>query len=277
MQHNPDTDAWPLEPLIPRTSSYWVMREAISKSGYKHHDGEHLSSEGIYLESVQAMCVRNPILRWGHIEYTATPGEYGKATVLELSWPHPLHAKRKDFQGSKELSIYLKSNMRSGRRIILLEGVARTYVEVLGSHFNMDPRFFASQKRPNSWGLAQVGVERTPNLPSLNNPRRSFMIRYPELRYFPLDEDGLTQLDDKYVKDLDGIRHIDIARRTREIDKRKDLKSGAFSNIGAVGRAASYWSRKYDDGGWDGKTLVAMKNGPHELTTVSHSFARSAD
>jgi hypothetical protein len=259
MQRDPDTDIMPLEPLVPQISSYWAMYEAIRKRGYQHRDGDHLSSEGPYLESVEAMCVRNPALKWGHIEYTATPREYGKATVLELIGPHPLHAERQDFATPKELSTYLNANnMRSGRRVILLEGVARNYVEVLGSHFNMDPSFFASQKRPNSWELTQFNIERTTNLPSLNRPGRSFMIRYPELRYFPL-VDGVTQLDDQYVKDLDGLRRVDISRRTREIDKRKDLKSGSFDNIGVVSRAASYWSRKYEDGGWDGQSLTATK------------------
>ena len=275
MQRDRDTDTRYLEPLVPRTSSYWAMSQAMRRRGYKHRDGEHLSSKGPYLESVKAMCVRNPTLKWGHIEYTATPSEYGKATVLELSGHHPLHAKRQDFKGSQELSTYLNSNnVPSSRRVILLEGVARNFVEVLGSHFNMDPSFFASQKRPDSWEFSKVNVQRTANLPSLNNPRRSSMIRYPELRYFPLKND-ITQLDAQYVKDLDGIRHIDIARRTREIDKLKDLKSGAFSNIGVVGRAASYWSRKYEDGGWDGMSPVAYKEADHALTTVSYYFAGS--
>lgn len=259
MQRDPDPDNMPLEPLVPRTSSYWEMYEAIKRSGYKHRDGDHLSSEGLYLKSVKAMCARNPTLRWGHIEYAATPSEYGKATVLQLSGAHPLHAKRQDFKSSQELCTYLKANtVRSGRRVVLLEGVARNYVEVLGSHFNIDPRFFASQKHPDSWEFAQVELERTDNLPSLNNPRRSFMIRYPELRYFK-HRNGLTQLDSQYVKDLDGIRHIDIARKTREINKLKDLRTGEFSNVGVVGRAASYWSRKFEDGGWDGKSIVASK------------------
>lgn len=42
-----------------------------------------------------------------------------------------------------------------------------------------------------------------------------------------------------------------------EIELPKDLKSGAFSNVRVVGRAASYWSRKYEGGGWDGKSVVA--------------------
>ena len=143
--------------------------------------------------------------------------------------------------------------MPTSRRVILLEGVARNYVEVLGSHFNMDPSFFANQKRPNSWHLDQLGIERTANLPSLNHPRRSFMVRYPESRYFPVKKDGLTQLDDKYVKDLDGIRRVDIFKRIREMNKLRDLKSGAFNNVAVVGRAASYWSRRYKDVYWDGK------------------------
>lgn len=76
------------------------MYKTIRRRGYKHRDGDHLLLEGPYLESVKAMCVYNPTLRWGYIKYVATPIEYRKATVLELSRPYPFYTKRQDFEGS---------------------------------------------------------------------------------------------------------------------------------------------------------------------------------
>jgi len=104
----------------------------------------------------------------------------GRGAILEL-FSDPLRAERKAFNTSRELSLYLKRLMTPPTRpVIILEGVARNYVEVLESHFNMDPVFFANQKRPNSWESLPESfcIERTGNLPSLNDPRRSFMIRY---------------------------------------------------------------------------------------------------
>lgn len=277
MQLNPDTEPGLVQPRIIRTPSYWAVYEATRKRGDEHYDGDYLSSKGIYLETVRAMCVRNPNIRRDHTKYATSPAEYGKATVLELSLAKPFHVERQDYESSQELSSYLRTNDRCLRnRLILLEGVAKNFVEVLGSYFNMDPSFFANQKRPNSWELSQFNIERTPNLPSLNNPATSFLIRYPEMYYFPIIADR-TQLHDKYVKDLDGRRHVHISRRTREIDKDKDLKSGLFDNVGVVGRAASYWSRKYEDGLWDGWTFtILLGEKESKLTITSYYSGRSS-
>jgi hypothetical protein len=256
MSQGPDTQTRPKEPLIPRRSSYWTMRKMIDEQGYQHHDGYHLCSEGLYRETVTAMCIRNPLLRWGHIQYAATPDEYGRVVVLEFVGAALVHVSRINLTSSRNLSTYLQQEKsHSTRRLFLMEGVARNYVEVLGSHFNMDPSFFASQKRPNSWELSQFNIERTQRLPSLNDPRRSFMMRYPEMRYFPL-KNGRSQLNDQYLRDVEGQRTINISRRTREIKRDKDLKWGQFDNIAVINRAASYWSRKYQDGGWEGLDLI---------------------
>jgi hypothetical protein len=97
-----------------------------------------------------------------------------RGAVLELS-SDPLSDERKDFNTSRELSVYLKRVMTPPTRlVIILEGMARDYVEVLGSHFNMDPVVFANQKWPNSWESLPESfcIERSRNLPSLNDPRR---------------------------------------------------------------------------------------------------------
>jgi hypothetical protein len=238
------------ESVVVERTPYSAMRNRLNS--HQHHDGYHLTSEGYYRETVTAMCARNPTLRWGHVEYVATPDEYARVTMLDLSTFSPIPTTRVDFASSQYLSTYLKiSRSPSSRRLFLLEGLTRNYVQVLGSTFNMDPSFFARQKRPGSWwNLAQFN-QRNGSLPSWSHPR-NFLLRYPEMRYFPL-KDGRTQLDSFFVKDVDGHRKIDISRRTREIDKRKDLKGGQFNGVGVVNHAASYWSRKYEDGGWDGQ------------------------
>lgn len=67
---------------------------------------------------------------------------------------------------------------------------------------------------------------------------------------------GKSHLDSQFVRELDGHREIEVFRRTREIatvNRMEELKGGAFSNVGIVKHAASYWSRKYTDGSWDGE------------------------
>jgi hypothetical protein len=257
-----------MELVEPKTSLSAEASAPPAERGSEHHSGYHLTSKGIYRETVTAMCVRNPNLRWGHKEYVGTPSEYGRAVVLELSGPNPHRVERKDFNTSQGLSTYLRRKMIPAlRRVIILEGVARNYVEVLGSHFNIDPAFFANQKRPNSWDVIHDDtyfVERSANLPSLNDPRKSFMIRYPELRYFCLNE-GRTQLDAPHVKDLDGHRQVYIGRKASELHPSQVTILGDFHNIGIFNRAASYWSRGYEEGGWDGQSLLAMGDGCHHF------------
>jgi hypothetical protein len=168
----------------------------------------------------------------------------GRGAVLEL-FSDPLRAERKDFNNSRELSVYLKRVMTPPTRpVIILEGMARNYVEVLGSYFNMDLVVFANQKRPDSWESLPESfcIERTGNLPSLNDPRRSFMIRYPEPRHFLL-MNGRTQMDNRDVRDVDGHPQVNIFRRNRELYLEERNKWGFFHNIGIVCRAASFWSR----------------------------------
>lgn len=106
----------------------------------------------------------------------------------------------------------------------MLEGVARNFVQVFGSHSNMDPEFFARQKKDTDWEEAHE-EGKTPSLPSLKNPKRSFMIRYLEPRYFSLvpDENShqgtkslLPQTDDFYLKDVAGKRNINVSRKKRQ-------------------------------------------------------------
>ncbi|KAE9367591.1 hypothetical protein N431DRAFT_494540 [Stipitochalara longipes BDJ] len=247
-----------------------LFRTAPRSNRGKEGRGYHLTSEGLYRETVTAMCVRNPNIRWGHTAYDATPNEYGRAVVLELSLPNAHPAERKDFTTSRDLSLYLKKmTIPSVRRVILLEGVARNYVEVLGSHFNMNPAFFANQKRPNSWDVIKDGyfIERTANLPSLNDPRTSFMMRYPELRSFPPYQDR-HQLNVPYMKDIDGFRQVYIGRRPQELHPSAINTGGGFHNVAIFNRAASYWSRRYEGGGWD--AILLLDPPPTRIVRTNH-------
>ncbi len=66
------------------------------------------------------------------------------------------------------------------------QDAARNFVEVLGSYFNMNPSLFSKQTWPKTWGLTFFDYGKTVNLPSLNDPKTRFLMRHPELRYFPL-------------------------------------------------------------------------------------------
>lgn len=226
----------------------------------RHVDGLHLRSPGPYAKTITSMCSRNPIIRYGDSKWMGSNPEYGALTVLEFHEDQRI--SRIDLKGSETLKEYLNSTSRGHpqrRRLFMLEGVARNFVQIFGSHFGMDPEFFARQKRTRTWEVAHTGGK-TPSLPSLKNPKRSFMIKYLELRYFPLVPDEtspqepkplIPQIDYSYLVDVIGKRNINVSRKKRPVDSEKDI-NGEFDNVGKVSRCASYWGKAYIDGGWDG-------------------------
>ncbi|OBT81534.1 hypothetical protein VE02_09801 [Pseudogymnoascus sp. 03VT05] len=204
----------------------------------KHVDGLHLRSPGPYATTITSMCSRNPILRYGDAKWMGSDPDYGALTVLEFY--ENKRISRIDLKGSEMLKDYLMSTSRENpqRRLFLLEGVARNFVQVFGSHFGMDPDFFARQKRTRIWEVAHNGGK-TPSLPSLNNPKRSFMIKYLELHYFPLVPDEtsrqepkplIPQVDYSYLEDAIGKRNINVSRKKRPVDSEKDM-IGEFDNV----------------------------------------------
>jgi hypothetical protein len=50
-------------------------------------------------------------------------------------------------------------------------------------------------------------------------------------------------------ENVDGHPQVNIFRRNRELYLGERNKWGFFHNIGIVGRAASFWSTKYDGAG----------------------------
>ena len=261
--------------LIPKGLSYSRVREILKAQGYQQRDGHNLSSDGLYRETITTMCFRNPTLRRGHVEYATNPSEYGRVAILTIpnpTQPPSAGVSRKEIANSKDLRSYLEqARPPSCRRIVLLESVARNFVEVLGSHFNMNPSLFSKQTWPKTWGLTKFDYGKAVNLPSLNDPKNHFLMRYPELRYFPL-VDGFSQINSHYIRDLNGHRRIDLSRRKREFCVGQQLEGGEFDNVGVVHRAASYWSRKYDDGGWDGMCHIPLTT--HRTDLISYTFAR---
>lgn len=252
----------PLKSLIMTFSVKAASRRQQNESN-KHVDGLHLRSPGPYATTITSMCSRNPTLRYGDAKWMGSDPDSGALTVLEFY--ENKRISRIDLKGSEMLKDYLISTSRENpqRRLFLLEGVARNFVQVFGSHFGMDPDFFARQKRTRSWEVAHNGGK-TPSLPSLKNPKRSFMIKYLELRYFPLVPDEtscqepkplIAQVDYSYLEDVTGKRNINVSRKKRPVDSEKDI-IGEFDNVGKVSRCASYWGKSYANGGWDGMHLI---------------------
>ena len=120
------------------------------------------------------------------------------------------------------------------RRVYVLENLNLGYIEVFGTHFNIDPCIFATQIRTTNW-TAKNDENNTPKLLSCRDPMVSFTLRYNELRIFDDPIHG-------------GPRLID-ASAGRQIDTARGMED--FERIGLVRRCASFWSQKKENG-WDG-------------------------
>jgi hypothetical protein len=200
------------------------------------NDGRHLSSIGPYQDLISSMCIRNPNLRYPDRKLIAGRGsEFGHVVVLEF---HDKQVERKDFRASGHLQSHLEENnhLQGRRRLYLLEDLSPNFVAVFGSHFTIDPALFMRQQRNTLWEHGHTSGN-LPDLPSLNDPSKSFYIRYPELRYF-----GWNHIEDFYMKCATTGRHIGLTR-----------DRGRFDNVGNVHRSTSFWSQRSSHGGWDGR------------------------
>jgi hypothetical protein len=125
-------------------------------------------------------------------------------------------------------------------RLYILEDLAPEYVELLGKHLHVDPLVFASQA--NTWRFLNTSSVGQRTLPSLNNPAKSFSVRYPELRSFP--------------DVLDDWRWTFAVNR-RKIDPWFPIGGGRVNmpdQVALVRRCASFWvdNPQPNSDGWNG-------------------------
>jgi hypothetical protein len=125
------------------------------------------------------------------------------------------------------------------RRMYLIEGLAPDYISTIGRHFFMEPTFFQRQERTCVWSNDFTPVSDALPQPSLLDPEKSFHLQYCELRQFN------RALENRYFFRERTRRHVGMT-----VSRQKEE-----STVGILRRKVSWWSRKTDNGGWDGTCL----------------------
>lgn len=198
---------------------------------------------------------RQIVARYG-VDQNGNPP--GRCCVLEFCTNTTSAWVRKEyFNDEASLRKYLeKHNPVSGdpvddhcnHRLYILEDLAPEYVDLLGKHLHVDPLVFASQI--NSWRFLNTGTIAQRTLPSLNDPRKSFSVRYTELRSFR--------------EALDDWRWT-FAINRRKIDPWFPVEGGRVNmtdEVALIRRCVSFWVNNPTAAanGWNG-----MVSSPHSL------------
>ena len=205
-------------------------------------DGEWLSEEGPYLDLIKKLCVSDPSLRRPDQKNRSlkNPLHPGSARVVCLQLgPHA--TQRDDFEGiegAARLREHLKHAPRSGRNTLcIMEGLAKDYISIMGSHLSVPPSFFTFQDRNRIWAMFSEAVPDTAAVPSLLHRESGFRVKYYEVQYS-------TQRLASYIESCAKTgRHLGVTTLQSE-------KSEAFT----VRRKCSFWYRRRpNDNGWDGE------------------------
>jgi hypothetical protein len=165
----------------------------------------------------------------------------GKALVVLLDAPATEQPDftTTEFKSEKDLRKHFQhtTHDHNRRRIYLMEGLAPDYISTMGGHFFMEPTFFQRQERTCVWSNDFTPVSDALPQPSLLDPEKSFHLQYCELRQFN------KALENRYFFCERTRRHVGMtASRQKE-----------ESTVGILRRKVSWWSRRTDNGGWDGE------------------------
>lgn len=158
-----------------------------------------------------------------------------------------------------ELAEYLASSSSSSaptRRLYMLEDLSGPYIELFGSHLGIDAQVLAAHIHDAHW-TASYKSGHAAQLPSLNDPEKSYTLRYYDARIFEH-----PRLDPPPT----SVRTV--ANVSRNVTFLKDIfnqdRNGRYSQNGPVGtvrRNASFWCGRERNGGWSGmySSLVCMR------------------
>lgn len=205
-------------------------------STFNEKAGSYQDNATSYLSLISSMRRRYPNL--GDLDETLKhqaryfKNEDGRAAVIEFK---DNNVDIRHFAASNDLLDYVTQPPTACcRRLYLLEGLPAKYIEIFGSHFQIDPNLFARQLHTGFWDLAK-DVGNSSLLPSHPTCKQSFSIRYMEVRDFG-----------------DAIRNYEIrcANQPRRISVSRF--KGKFDGVGMVRRVTSFWYRHNGKNGWDG-------------------------
>jgi hypothetical protein len=130
------------------------------------------------------------------------------------------------------------------RQLYLLEGPRPDHAAAMEKHFKIQPSFFKKHARASEREVDHRAKE-TPLLPSLVDPQKTWCLDYHVLRSFEHDWKS------HWVRCAENGRRLELSRI-----------NGGLDETGIIGRKASYWAQKYENGGWDGMFLLSFCNNP---------------
>lgn len=151
----------------------------------------------------------------------------------------------KALETAEKLSVYLEEvpNSACKHHLYLVEDFSLNVMEVLGSHFRIDPYIFAAQSSVTYWTNFPRGVGLPRKLFSMQRPTEQFTqftLRY--LEFNVLDEKQQYKIYDK-IHDI----YTDANLRRKIFFDRLDLDDVFF-----IRRNSSCWTEKTQEG-WDSK------------------------
>lgn len=230
------------------------MSDCNSTFGDKVESGRENATS--YLSFISSMKRRCPNL--GDLDETLkhqegySKNEDGRVAVIEFK---DSNVDVRRFATSNDLQDYVKHPPSTcTRRLYLLEGLPAKYIEIFGSHLQVDPNLFARQLHAGFWDLAK-DVGNSPLLPSHPTCKISFSIRYVEVRDFG-----------------NAIRNFEMrcANQPRRISVSRF--KGKFDGVGMVRRVTSFWYRDNGVNGWNGMS-ERSRNSPNSTRLANVDLA----
>jgi len=177
-----------------------------------------------------------------------------QVVLLEASASGVTDFEHRDFRNTSDLRKHFENDIEGvpKRRIYIMEGLAPDYIDVIGSHFFMDPSFFLRQERTCVWSNDFTPTSDALSQPSLLLPKKEIHLQYCELRQFTR-----AVANDPYFCRRTG-RHVGMTP-ARHAEK---------STTGILRRKVSWWCRETVGGGWDGTQYFLSYK--YFLTSTDH-------
>ncbi|KAL9608813.1 MAG: hypothetical protein Q9167_006370 [Letrouitia subvulpina] len=176
-----------------------------------------------------------------------------KASIL--SFNNVQDVERTDSNSLESLTYLLKhsgGNIKKNR-LMIFEDLSSGLIELLGSHFDVDPRFFRGHLEDHTWFNTKDPWVELPELDSTIKNRSYFTIRYVQARYF--ENDLYSQAAKRQAGSFNVLRRIDLEGSAESgTDKWWD---GTGGSVGIVRHKVSLWVKpKRENDAWTGILLL---------------------
>lgn len=206
--------------------------------------GSWLCGPGNYQLTVEEACLHDPgLLKPDRKNRRKTLGE-AQSRMAVLEYVKGRRPECTDLPGPEQLRAYFLgqpdaggAESRTTKRVYLLEGLKPGFVDLLGTQFNLDPSMFKKQERTCVFSSEHDWANDNVPLPT------SRASSYLQLHYFVVLNFGMP-LPSFQVSCADTGRHIGANKMLDE-----------FQSNAAIRRKTSFWSKKYEGGGWDAVVL----------------------